>query len=152
MDKSTLGDRVVAGVLLALAVGMFLYTFTFPGTLQPTDPGTAAFPRILAVALGALALISLLRPQEVALLPERSGTVPLVGIVVLTALYAGVVPVLGFLVSTVVYLVGALLLMGVRSPVYLVLVPVVLSFALFGLFGLLLEVPLPYGFVERILT
>ncbi len=152
MDKSHLGDRVVAGILLALAVGMFLYTLTFPGTLQPTDPGTAAFPRILAVALAALAVVLLLRPSEVALLPERSGAFPVVGIVVLTAIYAAVLPILGFLILTIVYLAGALLLMKVRKVVYLVLVPVVLSFALFGLFGLLLEVPLPYGLPERILT
>lgn len=149
---SPVGDRVVAATLLALAVGMFLYTFTFPGTLQPTDPGTAAFPRILAVALGALALILLLRPQEVSLLPERAGAPAMVGIVVLTAVYAVVLPVLGFLVSSILYLAGALLLMKVRKPVYLVLVPICVSFALFALFGLVLEVPLPYGIPERILT
>ncbi|MBA2375810.1 MAG: tripartite tricarboxylate transporter TctB family protein [Actinomycetota bacterium] len=152
MEKSKLGDRVVAGILLALAVGMFSYTLTFPGTLQPTDPGTAALPRILAVALGALAVALLLRPNEVALLPERDGALPVVGIVVLTAIYAAVLPILGFLISTILYLVGALLLMKIRRPVYLVLVPIAVSITLFGLFGLLLEVPLPYGFVERILT
>lgn len=152
MEKSKLGDRVVAGILIALAVGMFSYTLTFPGTLQPTDPGTAAFPRILAVALGIFAIFLLFRPDEVALLPEKDGTFPMVGIIVLTTIYAGVSPLLGFLISTILYLVGALLLMKVRKVVYLVLVPICVSFALFGLFGLVLEVPLPYGLPERILT
>ncbi len=152
MNKSRLGDRIVAGILLALAVGMFAYTLTFPGTLQPTDPGTAAFPRILAVALGVLALALLLRPDEVSLLPERAGAFPMVGIIVLTAVYAAVLPILGFLISTIAYLAGALLLMKVRKPVYLVVVPIIVSITLFALFGLLLEVPLPYGLPERILT
>jgi putative tricarboxylic transport membrane protein len=149
MRESYLGDRVIAIVLLALAVGMFLYTFTFPGTLQPTDPGTAAFPRILAVALGVLAVLLFLSPREAKLLPERAGTFPMVGIVVATVLYALVLPLFGFLVSTALYLIGALLLMGVRRPVYLAVVPLALSVVLFGLFGLLLEVPLPYGPLER---
>lgn len=149
MKESYLGDRIIAILLLALAVGMFLYTFTFPGTLQPTDPGTAAFPRILAVALAVLAVILFLTPRESKLLPEWAGTFPIVGIIVATALYALFLPLLGFLLSTVLFLVGALLLMGVRRPVYLVAVPIVLSVVLFGLFGLLLEVPLPYGPLER---
>lgn len=150
--ESRTGDRVVASILLALAAAMFLYTFTFPSTLQPTDPGTAAFPRILAVALGVLALALIFRPDEGSLLPERSGAFPMVGIVILTAVYAGVLPLLGFLLSTALYMVGALILMGVRKPVYLALVPVGLSFALFALFGLLLEIPLPYGLLERMFT
>ena len=138
-----LGDRVAAGMLLAFAVGVFAYTFTFPAPLQDLDPGVTAFPRMVTVLIGVLALVVLFRPQEGEPLPRGRAAVRVVVTVLFLCVYAVVLDSVGFVITTVVFLLVELLLIGVRRPVLLVLVPLGVSVGLFYLFRVFLEVPLP---------
>lgn len=145
------GDRVIAGMLVVLAVAMFVATTEFPPPGQPNDPGTAAFPRIVAVLLGLLALGLLVRPDKGSLLPSRDRLPRVVAIMALTAAYGILLPTLGFLAVTTAFMVVALLIMGVRRPVPLLLVTLGVTFGLYYLFAEGLSVFLPSGFVEELL-
>lgn len=141
--STKLGDRVAAGLLLAFAVGVFAYTFTFPVPVQDLDPGVTAFPRMVTVLIGVLALVLLVRPREGEPLPRGRAAIRVVVTVLFLCVYAIVLDSMGFVITTVVFLLAELLLIGVRRPVLLVLVPLGVSAGLFYLFRVFLEVPLP---------
>lgn len=137
------GDRVAAGLLLTLAVGVFAYTFTFPPPTQELDPGVSAFPRMIAVLIAVLSIVLLVRPQSGEALPRGTAAVRVALTVVLLWGYAMVLDYLGFVITSVVFLLAELLLIGVRRPTWLVLAPLGISLLLFYLFRVFLDVPLP---------
>lgn len=141
--STKLGDRVAAGLLLAFAVGVFAYTFTFPVPVQDLDPGVTAFPRMVTVLIGVLALVLLVRPREGEPLPRGRAAIRVIVTILFLCLYAVVMDSIGFVITTVVFLLAELLLIGVRRPVLLVLVPLGVAVGLFYLFRVFLEVPLP---------
>lgn len=141
--NSRLGDRVAALLLLALAVFVFAYTFTFPPPTQELDPGVAALPRIIAVLIGVLALVPLVRPEGGEELPRGGAALRVVGTVALLSVYALVLDSVGFVFTTIAFLLAELLLIGVRRPLTLIFVSVGVSLGLFYLFRVLLEVSLP---------
>jgi putative tricarboxylic transport membrane protein len=138
-----LGDRIVAALLLALAVGIFAYTFTFPPTVQPIDPGVTVVPRMVSVLIGVLAVVLFVRPREGERLPRGRAALQVAVTVLLLGLYATVLELLGFVITTVVFLLAELLLLGLRRPVYLITVPLCVGVGLFYLFRVFLDVPLP---------
>ena len=138
-----LGDRIAAGLLLALAIAVFAYTSTFPPPIQDLDPGMSVFPRIAAVIIGVFALVPLLRPEGGEALPRGGSALRVIATVVLLFGYALVLDLMGFVLTTVLFLVALLLLVGVRRPVLLVVVPLGVSLGLFFVFRFFLEVPLP---------
>lgn len=145
------GDIAATLLLLIFAVTMFVLTLDFPTPGQPNDPGTAAFPRMIAVALGVLALAQLLRPGEAGALPRGGAALRVCGILALLFVYAALFEALGFVIATMLFLLGALLLAGIKQVPYLILVPVGVSVVLFYLFYELLEVSLPRRFLEGLL-
>ena len=141
--SSKLGDRVAAGLLLAFAVGVFAYTFTFPAPVQALDPGVTAFPRMVLVLIGVLSLVLLVRPREGEALPRGRVAIRVIVTVLLLGVYAVILDSVGFVITTVLFLLAELLLIGVRRPVLLVLVPLGVGVGLFYLFRVFLDVPLP---------
>ena len=129
--------------MLAFAVGVFAYTFTFPVPVQDLDPGVTAFPRMVTVLIGVLALVLLVRPREGEPLPRGRAAIRVIVTILFLCLYAVVMDSIGFVITTVVFLLAELLLIGVRRPVLLVLVPLGVAVGLFYLFRVFLEVPLP---------
>lgn len=134
---------MAAGLLLAFAVGIFAYTFTFPPAAQPLDPGVSAFPRMVLALIGVLSLVLLVRPREGEALPRGWSALQVIGTILLLCVYAVVLDSVGFVITTVSFLLAELLLIGVRRPVFLVLVPLGVGVGLFYLFRVFLEVPLP---------
>lgn len=149
--REHLGDVVAGALLLVFAAATFVVTLGFPGPGQPNDPGPAAFPRIIAVALAVLAVLQLVRPQGGEALPRGRTAVRVAGVVGLLAAYAAVLEVLGFILASILFLLGALMLAGVRRPLLLVVIPVGVSVVLFYVFYELLDVSLPRGVVEGLL-
>ncbi len=145
------GNRVFAVLLLILAVGIFAATLGFPPPGQADDPGTATFPRMLAGALGVLAVLQILRPGEMEALPRGGGAIRVVGVVALLFVYSIVLEPLGFMLATMLFLAAALVLAGARNPLSLTLIPVGVSVALFYVFNQLLSVSLPRAFLEGLL-
>ncbi|MDR7304412.1 tripartite tricarboxylate transporter TctB family protein [Haloactinomyces albus] len=145
------GDMVIAGLLLVLAVTMYVITLGFPAPGQSADPGTAAFPRLIAILLAVLSVILLVRPARVSLLPPKHELARVAGVLVLAVAYAWLFKPLGFILATVLFMVGALLLAGVRRPLRLTLGAVGVAAAMYFLFSVLLEVYLPEGIIEGVL-
>ncbi len=145
------GDIVSALLLLAFAATMFGLTLGFPAPGQANDPGTAALPRIVAVGLGVLAGLQLLRPGKWEPMPRGRTVLRLIGIVGLLVVYAIMLETLGFILASTLFLLGAIILAGGRRPLYLVFIPPALSVVLFYVFYVLLGVPLPRGYVEGLL-
>lgn len=138
-----IGDRIVAIFLIGFAVFIFVYTAGFPEAAQPLDPGTEAFPRIIAALIGILALVLVAKPRAWERFPRESGAVRVIGTVVLLYLYYLAIEPLGFVVTTSVFLVFQMLLIGVRKIVPIIVVTVVGGVGLFYLFRNVLDVPLP---------
>ena len=146
------GTLISTALLLAFAAAGFVLSLSFPAPAQPIDPGPAAFPRLIVGGVAILALLQLLEPgkgeEE---LPRGRQALKVGGVLVLLLVYAAVLKPLGFIVSTVIFLVGALILAGVRRPLPLVLMPVGLAVVLFYVFYELLRVSLPRGVIEGLL-
>ena len=146
------GTLISTGLLLAFAAAGFVLTLGFPSPAQPIDPGPAAFPRLIFGGVAILALLQLLEPGKgEEPLPRGRQALKVGGVLVLLLVYAAVLKPLGFIVSTVIFLVGALILAGVRRPLPLVLMPVGLAVVLFYVFYELLRVSLPRGVIEGLL-
>jgi putative tricarboxylic transport membrane protein len=146
------GTLISTGLLLAFAAAGFVLTLGFPAPAQPIDPGPAAFPRLIVGGLAIFALLQLLEPSKgEEPLPRGRQALKVVGVLVLLLVYAVVLKPLGFIVSTIIFLVGALILAGVRRPLPLVLMPVGLAVVLFYVFYELLRVSLPRGVIEGLL-
>ena len=146
------GTLISTALLLVFAAVGFVLTLSFPAPAQPIDPGPAAFPRLIVGGLAIFALLQLMEPGKgEEPLPRGRQALKVVGVLVLLLVYAAVLKPLGFIVSTIIFLVGALILAGVRRPFPLVLMPVGLAVVLFYVFYELLRVSLPRGVIEGLL-
>ncbi|MFI7481154.1 tripartite tricarboxylate transporter TctB family protein [Kocuria sp. M1R5S2] len=138
-----LGDRTAAVLLLALAVFVFVYSGTLPAPVQDLDPGVGYFPRMLAVLIGVLALVPLIRPHAWERFPRGIVAARVVGTAALLCVYALVVEEAGFVITTVAFVLAELFLLGARKPLTLIVMPLAVSLGLFYLFREVLDVPLP---------
>lgn len=121
--------------------------------------GSAFFPRILAACFIIIGLVFVLEPAPVSnkfllkkidweidwlsLLKQLS--IPLTGI-----LWILCVEPLGFMATTLLLLFG-LMQIARGKLVQSIFIAAALTFALYFIFGSLLRVPLPFGFVEQVL-
>ncbi len=151
MKKANFG---IAIAFLCLSAFVLYSTGNFEQTfIQDDSVGPAFFPELLAWMTAGLALflawiafrdkfeedgrtLSDLFPREMRL--------ALVGLF-LIVLYVAFLEPLGFILATTGLNVAFLLLFGVRRPLTLALFPVVISFAVYGVFYKILVVPLPEG-------
>lgn len=146
-----LGDRVIAACILALAVFLLFMAFGFPDPGQPEDPGTAALPQIIGFALLALSLMLVFNSEEAVFSPEKGSRLRTLLIAIVSLVYTFALTPLGFMLSTVIFMVAGLLIMGVRSPLRLVFVPVGVTLGVYYLFTEALGVYLPTGIIEVIM-
>ena len=147
-EGSLLGDRVIAVVIVVLGAVLLTLAFGFPEPGQPEDPGTAALPRLIGGALVILGLMLLFNAERNSFLPEEGTRMRTLLIIVLGGAYTFTLTPLGFMLSTLVFLVLGLLIMGIRSILRLVLVPVLVTVVVYYLFTAALGVYLPSGIIE----
>jgi hypothetical protein len=145
--------NLLLGALLALFGGWYLWlTISAPHRRLPYDPGIMFVPRILASGLIFLSVLLIL--QQIAVRLPRPKEVPpdrleprewlqTFGLLVVTATYAALLPALGFLLITPIYLVGAMLVSGVRWRVSTAVTAVVVSAVIDVLFVYFFKVSLP---------
>lgn len=149
---SLLGDRIIAVIILLLGVALLVLAADFPEPGQPEDPGTAALPRLIGFALAGLGVLLLFNAEKNTFLPEKGARLRTVLIVVAGIAYTYAMTPLGFMLSTLVFMVVGLLIMGIRSPLRLVLVPVAVAVVVvYYLFTAALGVYLPDGIIEGIM-
>lgn len=134
--------------LLAFAAFYFQQSFNITRGFASDRLGPAFFPRLLAGALVALALVLIVRAGS-----GRSDPTPLPSIrkgllltvIVLTVVYALVLPRVGFLIATPVLLGAVMSLLGLRAWGSLVGTALGMTIVLYLAFGRALDVLLPMG-------
>lgn len=146
MSGGLRSDQVSGLVLLAMAVSVGWLNQEFPvGTLA--EPGPGYVPLLLAVALGAIGLLT-------ALLGSRSGALAAMGwgelpraLVIMAACVAATFALerLGYRITVAAFLVFFLGAIERKHPLAVVLVSAGFSLGSFYVVGTLLKVPLPSG-------
>lgn len=141
-------DEIAAVLLLGLAAGVFFATRDYPGALAGT-PGPGFFPRAIAAAIAALALVQLATgvladgstEARISAAAARRIGVPVAFLVT----YVLVLPLLGFFLTTTVFLAAFMYYSGARDLRVSVPLAVVVSIVLQNVFVGFLHVPLPAG-------
>jgi len=148
MKKGLSADRVAYGLALALAAAAFFVSLGFPRPEgAPSGPNT--FPRVLSLALAALALAGLFLParDSAAGGDEPVDTRRLLTLGALSVAYLLALPVLGFISATALFVACTLAALGYRKPAQALAAGFVLAFALYGVFERLMAVTLPKGWI-----
>lgn len=138
-------EKIGAGLLLLLSAGIFAVTADFPS--GPGETGAAFFPRILAVLIGAFALLQLIRSgyrdkrREHDVSPDAVKRVS--GAFLLVVGYALALPWVGFVTGTIAFLTVAMRYSGVESIPRMIGVSTGITLLLYYVFAVFLRVPLP---------
>ncbi len=141
-------DALIGLGLLVLAVLYFQQSFSIVRGFASDRLGPAFFPRLLALALAALAITLIVRAaasrsDSAPLAPMRAGV--FLSVLVLMVLYAVLLPWAGFPLATPVLLGAVIWLMGIRDWRSLVGAALGTTLALYLAFGRFLHVLLPMG-------
>jgi putative tricarboxylic transport membrane protein len=109
--------------------------------------GPGAFPMVLGVVLAVCGVAILLASLPACRAPEaqRSRWPVLIAILALLIVYAVTLDSVGFVPGTAAFVIGSLLLLGVRKPFELASASVGISISVYIIFSLLLDVKLPTG-------
>ena len=149
MNNKSCRQNLVAG-LIVMTIGALAFIFTFG------MPGHAPiFPRIASSLLFALGFILVVinwlemrKPHEM-----QTGTIPLSNFInplytlIIMIAYAVAINILGFYTATAAMQLFYMYHLGIRSVKTMVGVTLIVCAAIFFVFSLQLEVPLPKGFL-----
>ncbi len=140
------------GSLLFLGSLAYLYKVAqFPGTDAVRSIGPAFFPNVIGGAFAFLSVLLILEGRRSEPSPLFGGLVPRVNVVRAVALVASLIVVslflefLGFVIVSFVFTLGIQVVLGERSVIRAVLVALIATAVLYGLFIMLLRIPLPRG-------
>lgn len=135
--------------LLIFALVYFQQSFTILRGFASDRLGPAFFPRMLALALAALALTLIVRAVMGRSDPSRPPAIRtkmLLVVLLSLGVYAAVMPLLGFRIATPLLLGGVIWALGLRAWPSLVGTAVGVTAVLWFVFDRLLHVLLPKGF------
>jgi len=141
-----LAEVFILGGYLILAVLLYRSTASYPASVQGS---TAMYVRFLGVALGSLCALELLfwvqrRPKvQPVVLTIAAAPLRFWGLLILLILYAVALTPLGFYVSSAIFLPMAMLLLGARKPLSIILTSGGVLLFVYLVFAKLLAVPLP---------
>ncbi len=142
--------NVIAIVLLAISIFVFIKGNTFPGA-QNGAPGPGFFPMMLACLLAGLCILELLvskkmkeTEEDATRLFSKENAKVWVSLGI-TVGYLLLIALIGFIFATIVYLFVMFWYYKIRNKIVLCLVPVGTSIFLYTVFTVLLKVQLPHG-------
>lgn len=143
-------EKIAGALLILFAVAVFIESADYR-TGPSADPGTAFFPRTIAALLavfGGIQIVQSYRTGETRTFEiERDVTKRVIGAALAPVVYLLVLPIGGFLLSTAAFLIGFMYYSGARSVTKMVASSLVVTLALFYIFGTVFYVPLPEGIV-----
>ena len=141
-----IAELILLGGFLILAVLLHRSTASYPETVQGS---TAMYVRFLGAALGILCALELLvswkkhssvRGDKMDIAKNPAG---FWGLLLLMLVYSAALPGLGFYLSSALFLPLAMLLLGARKPISIVLTSAGVLLFVYLVFARLLEVSLP---------
>lgn len=145
------GDLTAGILLLSFSVVFYYFSYHFSGyeiEKIPHDTGPAFLPRLLlgALAMEAIALILSAMSKNAQSVPMKP-VFQLKPMVMLAAfvVYICLTTFFGYIIATMAFMLLAFFLLGVRTMWTLILVPPLITFATYFLFGSVLNIYLPSG-------
>jgi len=145
------GDLTMGVILLAFSALFYYFSYHFSGyeiEKIPYDVGPAFMPRLLlgAVGIESIALILSATSKNAQSQPMKA-IFQLKPIVMLASFvaYIYLCNFFGYIIATMAFMILAFFLLGVRGIWTLVLVPPLITFATYFLFGSVLSIYLPTG-------
>ena len=166
MNKHRHTELISFAIAAMIAIGTMVLAQQFPRADDaPSGPGS--FPLFLGAVLAGLSLCGVVLSLREGCSPSSSGhpeagppirattesltkCSPRINILLLavaTALYLLLMPLLGFISATALLCMGALMILGYRNPVRALAAGFIAAFALYGIFGILMNVVLPKGWI-----
>ena len=139
----SVGSLVPPLLTLALGVAVVVVSTSLPPGGLSADPGPGSLPRMVGIALVLLSIYLLFKREPHERLPRGEGAIRLILTLVLTLGYILTIRPLGFLTATAVFLAALMVVIGLRRPLAIIGLSVLLSAGVYGLFRYGLEVPLP---------
>jgi putative tricarboxylic transport membrane protein len=137
------GSLIPPLLTFALGVAVVVISMSLPPGGLSADPGPGSLPRMVGIALILLSIYLLFKREPHERLPRGEGAVRLVLTLVLTLGYILTMRPLGFLTATAVFLAALMVVIGLRRPLVIIGLSILLSAGVYGLFRYGLEVPLP---------
>jgi len=145
-----MSDRIFGALMLLLAA-------TYSWTARGFDPGFIsgplgpnAFPYLLGAVLTTTALYLLVRPDAPAVWPPLKTLLQMFAMVVLLLVYVALLERLGFIIATfaTVFVLGWRLGASLKTATF---TGIGVALGVYGLFDVLLELPLPSGLLGRLI-
>ena len=151
------GSMVEGWLFIIIATGVLWDSRTYPPSLSSGTPGPAFFPRLLALLLGIAGVVLLIkryrttapRDKKGSILPMHSRKKPAtkwknLGLTIVTiAGFLLVSPQIGTVFALPILVSSLMWLIGERSTLLLVTIPLAFSVFVYGVFSVALGVPLP---------
>lgn len=148
-------DLLMGSLLLLCAVLFYVLTYHFGGyelEKVPYDMGATFLPRLLLAALGIEAIFLIVfslkkksKPPAGAAGPKALLQVRPIIMFCAFLVYVYLATFVGYIIATIAFMVISFLLLGVRRVWTLVLIPPLITFATYYLFGSVLDIYLPSG-------
>lgn len=142
-DDARKGSVVPPLLTLALGVAVLIISTDIRAGMLTNDPGPAFLPRIAGVALVVLSLWLLVHREAHEGLPRGGALLRVVMTIAFTVMYLSILEPFGFPAATALFLLCQMWLIGVRRPLILLVLPVMISAATYAVFRIGLDVPLP---------
>lgn len=142
------GNIVTAVLLLIVGVVVFTQMAGLDAQGDASDPGAAGYPSLLAGLLIILAIMLPFQADTGDPMPPLDSGLRVLGVVALLIAHYFLLGLIGYILATSLLLFGAMLLMGIRRILPLVLLPIVFSVSMFYLFYTVFGVALPRAFLE----
>lgn len=143
MNKKINKDRIVAGVLLLLAVAFAIGALMLPDTAAADVRGPKLYPLGLAILLGVLSTILMISGKEGGTKLNRKfflqGFLPIIG---LSILYVALLSRLGFMLCTTGLMLAFFWMRGERKWWLNIIIAIGFTVVIYMVFGKMLHVPL----------
>ncbi|RPH51263.1 MAG: tripartite tricarboxylate transporter TctB family protein [Desulfobacteraceae bacterium] len=145
-------ERIGAAIVLLFGTG-YLWEAIRMEEANIGDPlGPKVFPIILGALMVALGLSLLIRPMGGSQSQPFTKTAAYVFVLAgLLCAYGFGIEWIGYPAATFLFLLAASRLLGEKSWVACIVIPLALSLGIFGLFTRVLGIPLPLGFIEKLM-
>ena len=151
------GSMIEGWLLITIATGVLWDSRTYPPSLSSGTPGPAFFPRLLALLLGDAGIVLLIKRYRTTAPRDKKGSVLAthsskkpatkwknLGLMIVTiAGFLLVSPQIGTVFALPILISSLMWLIGERSALLLVTVPLAFSVFVYGVFSVALGVPLP---------
>ena len=145
------GDLIMGIMLLGFAVAFYYFSYHFSGyqfETVPYDVGPGFLPRLFLGALAIEAIALILTSVSRGTGSDRMKPIFQLRPVLMLGsfvVYIYLSILFGYILATIAFMILAFLLLGVRIGWTLILVPPLITFASYFLFGSLLNIYLPSG-------